>query len=682
MWRRIMNFLKKQVIQNMPRGITHDEYLAKFYKKFSLDYKIKNVYKNKRTYIKIKHNIKNCGFSWEVLPLEVLKVTRNTICPECRVIKATNDFKKQVYKLVSKEYIVLGKYTGTNKPILMKHSIDECGYEWNLTPASFLGTENKKGSRCPKCQKKLKRNINMYKSEVYQLVGGEYEILSTYYKNNKTPLLVRHNNESCINYEWEVTPVNFLLRGERCPKCNPKNNWGTQSRAITPEEFNQIVNKIGKGQYVALETFKSVSISILMKHTAKNCGHEWKVKPSEFLGTKNRNGTRCPACFGNNRKTTEHFIKEIEYKWGNDYLVLSEYINSSTPIKIKHLKNCNYEWESAPKSLLNSKHGCPICYGNNMKKNTDQFKDDVYKRVGNNYVVLGEYINAHTPLLMKHNNDHCNYYEWKTDPNSFLNGNRCPKCSGVMKKEIDIIKEELREIIGEEYIIVGEYINYKTSVKVIHNIPSCMHEWDAIPQALISQINKKGQYCPNCAGNIKSNTQQYIQEVKKEVGTEYIVLGEYINIDTPVLMKHNLISCGFEWSTTPYVFLRRGSRCPRCRESKGEKRITKYLQEQLIKFTAQYSFDECRYDRKLYFDFVVFNDNNEIRCLIEYDGLQHFEAVDNWGGEDALKLIKIRDGVKNDFCRKNMIPLIRIPYWDYDDIESILEDKLKNTLYS
>ena len=62
----------------------------------------------------------------------------------------------------------------------------------------------------------------------------------------------------------------------------------------------------------------------------------------------------------------------------------------------------------------------------------------------------------------------------------------------------------------------------------------------------------------------------------------------------------------------------------------------------------------------------------ETNTLIEYDGRQHFESVDIWGGEDALLKRKINDEIKNNYCIKNRIPLLRISY--LEDVNTKLNE--------
>ena len=80
--------------------------------------------------------------------------------------------------------------------------------------------------------------------------------------------------------------------------------------------------------------------------------------------------------------------------------------------------------------------------------------------------------------------------------------------------------------------------------------------------------------------------------------------------------------------------------------------------------------------KKLRFDFVIFNPNNDIKMLIEYDGIGHYKSQTNWGGDLGLAKQKERDEIKNRFCKENKIKLLRIPYWDRNDIHLILTEEL------
>lgn len=109
-----------------------------------------------------------------------------------------------------------------------------------------------------------------------------------------------------------------------------------------------------------------------------------------------------------------------------------------------------------------------------------------------------------------------------------------------------------------------------------------------------------------------------------------------------------------------------GKGCSICRESKGELNIRKYLTENNIKFISQYKFDDCKFKRKLPFDFYL----PEFNICIEFNGEQHYKTVNFFGGEKKLESNKIRDNIKVEYCKNNNIQLIVIKY------DECIEDKL------
>ena len=101
------------------------------------------------------------------------------------------------------------------------------------------------------------------------------------------------------------------------------------------------------------------------------------------------------------------------------------------------------------------------------------------------------------------------------------------------------------------------------------------------------------------------------------------------------------------------------------RNFRGEEKIQNILQDNNLIFVREKTFKDCISNQKgkLRFDFYI-NEN----YLIEYDGQQHFYAVDNWGGEEQFQKTQLYDKIKNEYCKTHNIPLIRIPYWHYDKI--------------
>lgn len=121
----------------------------------------------------------------------------------------------------------------------------------------------------------------------------------------------------------------------------------------------------------------------------------------------------------------------------------------------------------------------------------------------------------------------------------------------------------------------------------------------------------------------------------------------------------------------------KGSRCPKCNQSKGENQIELILKNNNILFLSQYKFIKCKRKSQLPFDFYL----PDYNICIEYQGVQHYVPIDFAGRGEvwANKLLKenqIKDQIKRDYCKSNNINLIEIPYWNFDSIEEILEKEL------
>ena len=98
-------------------------------------------------------------------------------------------------------------------------------------------------------------------------------------------------------------------------------------------------------------------------------------------------------------------------------------------------------------------------------------------------------------------------------------------------------------------------------------------------------------------------------------------------------------------------------------KSRGEQRIHELLVDLGISHQTQYVMDKLRgrNGRRLPFDFAVFCDN-EVLCLIEYQGAQHYIEVPYFRNAESLVRRQQTDKKKRQFCRDNNIRLIEIPY--------------------
>lgn len=107
-----------------------------------------------------------------------------------------------------------------------------------------------------------------------------------------------------------------------------------------------------------------------------------------------------------------------------------------------------------------------------------------------------------------------------------------------------------------------------------------------------------------------------------------------------------------------------------CLKSKGEEKISQILNDNKIPHIKGYTFDDLKGKKnKLKFDFAIFELDNLV-CLIECQGEQHYNPVDHFGGEKQFLRQQSYDNKKREYCKQHNLRLIEIPYWDFDKIDS------------
>ena len=363
--------------------------------------------------------------------------------------------------------------------------------------------------------------------------------------------------------------------------------------------------------------------------------------------------------------THEQFMEKLYIK--NDKVgnieVLEKYINSRTPIKCK-CKIDGHEWSPTPKSLLKG-HGCPECYQNSKTKTHEKFIEELTE-INSNIEILDKYTGNKIPIKCRCKIDG---YEWSPTPSSLLQKKGCPQCGGSLKLTHEEFIERVNNI-NSNIKILSQYINSQTKVECECKI--CNHKWDVSPSHLLH--SQSG--CPMCfenrRGDIRQKTyEQFIKELS-EINPNIEVLEKYINNRTPIKCRCKIDK--YEWSQRPNHLLRCVG-CPKCNSSKGEKRIAKYLKECNIENIEQYRFNDCKFKQTLPFDFYI----PSLNIAIEFDGKDHYEIFirsNNETYEEAMDRFidrKIRDTIKTIYCEENNIRLIRIPYWEFDNIENILD---------
>ena len=239
-----------------------------------------------------------------------------------------------------------------------------------------------------------------------------------------------------------------------------------------------------------------------------------------------------------------------------------------------------------------------------------------------------------------------------------------------VKKIVELVNYELLSL--EKDIINDKgYVFTTTKIEVWCKNPNHKSELK-----VLADFKRGKSRCKQCkyskhAEELKHSFDYIYNFIKLEgyelLSTEYKNNGEKLKIKCN---KNHIFLMNFR-------DFQQGRRCPICNESKGEKKVTEVLNKYNVKYIFQHKFNDCKFKNKLPFDFYL----PDYDICVEYDGQQHFEPIDfsGKGYEYALdRFIScvINDTIKNDYCKKNNINLIRISYKDFDKIEEIIKNRI------
>ena len=243
---------------------------------------------------------------------------------------------------------------------------------------------------------------------------------------------------------------------------------------------------------------------------------------------------------------------------------------------------------------------------------------------------------------------------------------KCKKCTGATERfDYEFIKNDLFnngiKLFSTEYKNQNEKldIEYSCGFKTKRNY---------------ANIIKSKYKCPHCIKKgYGRDTIQLNKEIDNISNGEYKLLSEYKTMNHKVTIIHN--KCGHIYEVTPHNFLDGGNRCPKCASSKAEILIENYFKSNKIKYISQYEYEDLvgLGGLPLKFDFAIFDNNDNLLFQLEYDGEFHYLPIN---GQLALEKQQEHDRRKDEYCKSNNIDLLRIPYWEFDNIEEILNEKL------
>lgn len=461
----------------------------------------------------------------------------------------------------------------------------------------------------------------------------------------------------CNNYFY-MTPLN-LKRGSIHKECS-RALMGVKRRKSNEDFVNELKNI--NPDIEALEKYQKTTIPIKVR--CKICGSIWNATPNNLL---RRHG--CMSCFNKNKKgrlSSEKFdsyISEIHSKFP-DLIFLTEPSTVNKNFMCK-CKKCNNQWSTTLYSLSNltSDSSCPYCTGRFLDINK-------FNLVLSEKKLLADRIPTQYSDGINCTCKTCGY-SWHTTATRIFKINGCPRCNDPTKKSNEDFLKEVKQK-NPHVEILSIYKNANTKVK--RQCLKCGDISYQLPSSILAGV------CNVCASKKLSELyskshEQYCIEFEDKFGKDYQILNEYQNIHTKLLVKHILCGNTFQF-TASRISNKAVNICPYCyvKNSNGERRIQKYFNDNCVKYNTQKKFDDlCGVNGGLLsYDFYL-PDNN---LLIEYQGMQHYKPVKGFGGDNQFKKQQEHDYRKRKYAADNNIELLEIPYWDYDNIENIIESKL------
>ena len=273
------------------------------------------------------------------------------------------------------------------------------------------------------------------------------------------------------------------------------------------------------------------------------------------------------------------------------------------------------------------------------------------------------------------------------DNKEYVNKDACSDCKRKKLTEIKRIKnkiiytQKIKEICDDmDYELQDfEYIGENTKIPYICN----KHKIFGVQISPYTSLSQ-GHGCYYCGREKSIESWKFTYEdVKNYIesnGKNKLLSKTYIRCKD-LNLEITCEECGKPYITSFDYYKRAGkTKCNDCTCSYGERLILQYLTSKNISYEHDtHQIFTSEWDNPLRFDFYL----DDYNTAIEFDGEQHYFPVnfDNYHEERFKKEfydLKIRDQIKNKYCLENRITLIRIPYWNRDNIKEILDNYFNN----
>lgn len=319
-------------------------------------------------------------------------------------------------------------------------------------------------------------------------------------------------------------------------------------------------------------------------------------------------------------------------------------------------------------NMINNKKGCKYCSG---KELPEWYVLKKAKEINPDIEILEPYINMTTSMncyCKKHN------YSTRKTMQQIFKGQGCYYCGCEKLSEQSYLSDEMVQSTISKINPHIKLIEYKGAVNKSKFY--CLKHNKFFSKGYYAVAHNKNSGCDLCYLENIRNTQgmdtDKFKERLKEIHPELKVIGEYINYVAPIEIyctTHN-----YTFYSKPVDLLSRITCCDKTRINYKEEQVCKTIEETYgFLITRQKRFEDCKDKSTLPFDIYL----DDYNILIEYQGEQHYRPVmfSSESLEEANKKFeytKRHDFIKEQYCVDNNIPLIKIPYWEFENLDYFL----------
>lgn len=316
------------------------------------------------------------------------------------------------------------------------------------------------------------------------------------------------------------------------------------------------------------------------------------------------------------------------------------------------------------------------------KKTAFDFQNEVNAKYGEGYTVVSSEGGVRGTMVVRHNCGH----EWVCTPRTINDTKRtseyfCPECARnkpnsrrVQNEKINAMARWLSQLTLAEGIELQDYQYYKTTGNrlLVFYCAKCNGTFSYNCKRIPNIVR-----CKHC-----SAVQEVLSHLPEDLTITTVAKNSHKKNRTYITIRHNSPSCDYaEFTTRLDVFTNSEPRCYICERmhrepvSKPVRDLSNYFDNKGISYRREVSLPDCVNPLTSYplrFDFEVETPSG--LKYIEYDGQQHFMQVEGWA---SLESNKYRDQIKNEYCKRHNIQLLRIPYTElvnmYDIVDNFLQ---------